>query len=353
MFNFVRKKDKDEKEKKKKDKKDRKKQHHDSLSQDELSRLDEIRKSLAGSVSKKPKSPEKGPSGITADYRQQPDGAAVSDTSSNTSSTWSREGSVGRPTSLMSPKGSGMPPPLPSRPLTKAQKKSILKTSKSYDVSRSVSSELDDTNVLLRNTKDNEYVNVYRRSALNTKKGLTLTQYSPTTSSSGNSNCDFADRDVTYEMAQPTVKVRPHSDHVSPVSPLKMFSPIKVSALNGESVGVKYRRLSAAYPACPLPGLWLEDEAEREIGLVLVSPNDYGFSVKQCIVRNESMLLIESKLPEFAAGDQLVAVNGTNVGNMDRESVHKILKALGATTENKVTLQVNICGHKIFMDHLK
>ena len=61
-----------------------------------------------------------------------------------------------RPTSL------DTPPPLPERPPPK-MKKSILKSSKSYDVSRSVSSELDDPQILLKNTKANEMF-AYRKS---------------------------------------------------------------------------------------------------------------------------------------------------------------------------------------------
>ena len=42
-------------------------------------------------------------------------------------------------------------------------------------------------------------------------------QKSTSPASSGNSN-EFQDREVPFEMAQATVKVRVHSDHVSPVS---------------------------------------------------------------------------------------------------------------------------------------
>ena len=218
MFNFGRKKEKDEKEKKKKDKKERRKQYIDSMSQDELTRLDELRKSLgAGKAS----SPEK-LSGITADYRDQEGVESGGSVSSKSSSSIS---SMSRPTSLISPttSTSSIPPPLPARPPPKKiQKKSILKSSKTYDVSRSVSSDLDDAHVLLKNTKENsEYINVYKRAQM-----LAASQSSPNKSkenspaSSGHSN-EFQDREVPFEMAQATVKVRVHSDHVSPVSTFK------------------------------------------------------------------------------------------------------------------------------------
>ena len=225
MFNFGRKKEKDEKEKKKKDKKERRKQYIDSMSQDELTRLDELRKSLGGAG--KASSPEK-LSGITADYRDH-EGESGGSVSSKSSSSIS---SMSRPTSLISPttSTSSIPPPLPARP---PPKKSILKSKKSYDVSRSVSSDLDDAHVLLKNTKENsEYINVYKRAQM-----LAASQSSPNKSkenspaSSGHSN-EFQDREVPFEMAQATVKVRVHSDHVSPVSNcLKKVRLVRINML--------------------------------------------------------------------------------------------------------------------------
>jgi len=49
-------------------------------------------------------------------------------------------------------------------------KKGILKGHR-YDVTRSVSSDLDDVTVVLQNTVDNEYTNVYRRSAISPPGG--------------------------------------------------------------------------------------------------------------------------------------------------------------------------------------
>ena len=96
-------------------------------------------------------------SGITADYRllDNPDNAS-SDMSRQDQTSSDTGASRSRPTSL------DTPPPLPERPPPK-MKKSILKSSKSYDVSRSVSSELDDPQILLKNTKANEMF-AYRKS---------------------------------------------------------------------------------------------------------------------------------------------------------------------------------------------
>ena len=158
MFNFGRK--KEDKDKKRREKKDRHKKFLDGgsvMTQDELNRLSELsRKQSAGS-------PEKLPSGITADYRlldkDNPDSSSLkipkkekSLSSSDKHDSLTRS----RPTSL------DTPPPLPERPPPK-MKKSILKSSQSYDVSRSVSSELDDPHILLKNTKANEMF-AYRKS---------------------------------------------------------------------------------------------------------------------------------------------------------------------------------------------
>ena len=235
MFNFGRKKEKDEKDKKKKDKKERRKQYIDSMSQDELTRLDELRKSLgAGKAS----SPEK-LSGITADYRDQEGVESGGSVSSKSSSSIS---SMSRPTSLISPttSTSSIPPPLPARPPPKKiQKKSILKSSKNYDVTRSVSSDLDDAHVLLKNTKDNsEYINVYKRAQMLAAAQASAQASSPNKSkdnspaSSGHSNEFQENREVPFEMAQATVKVRVHSDHVSPVSnSLKKVCLVRINLL--------------------------------------------------------------------------------------------------------------------------
>ena len=88
MFTFGKKKDKEEKEKRKKEKREKHKQFIESMTSDELSRLDELRRSLTGSKEK-----DKLPSGITADYRN----LAVPDSSGAESSS-----SLSRPTSLSS-----------------------------------------------------------------------------------------------------------------------------------------------------------------------------------------------------------------------------------------------------------
>ncbi len=163
MFNFGRK--REDKDKKRKDKKERQKKFLDGgMTQQELSRLSEL--------TKKQTSPDKLPSGITADYRLLNDDNGAE--------------KIPRPTSL--------PPPLPERPPPK-MKKSILKSSQSYDVTRSVSSDLDDPQVLLRNTKQNELY-AYRKSLLAAQqREREQQQYammsSPSTNSTSSANTEF------------------------------------------------------------------------------------------------------------------------------------------------------------------
>ena len=157
---------------------------------------------------------------------------------------------------------------------------------------------------------------------------------SPSTSSGGHSN-DFADRELGFEIAQHTVKIRVHSNHVSPVTPpenLRMMqqSPIKAKDLNGESVGVKQRPLSCEFPLhLPTVALDAENEAVREITVDLVAPGDYGFTVRHSEAAKKKSLIIESERwqAKFAPGDQLVAVNGTNVQELDRDQIQKLIKS--------------------------
>lgn len=122
-------------------------------------------------------------------------------------------------------------------------------------------------------------------------------------------------------MAAPTIKVRAHSNHVSPVTPpeLKnmMLSPIKVSALNGEMTGTKMRPLSCGF-AMNLPKI--EDFCEDALNLRETSVEQVNN-----IVRFKESWMIED--PGFEPGDKLVAVNGTNVEDMDKENVLKLLKS--------------------------
>lgn len=314
MFNFGRK--KEDKDKKRKDKKERQKQFLDGgglMTPEELSRLSELSRKQSGSGS-----PEKLPSGITADYRLLSDHQKP------------------RPTSLTE-SGQNIPPPLPERPPPKL-KKSILKSARSYEVTRSVSSELDDPQVLLRNTKANELY-AYRKSleaqkAAAAAAGAQAAQQasSPISSSTSSStNNDFQDRDLSYEVAAPTIKVRAHSNHVSPVTPpeLKnlMMSPIKVSALNGEMTGTKMRPLSCHF-SMVLPEISIQDPEELR---------ETSVEILHHLKRSKNAWIIEDS--GFQPGDKLIAVNGTNVEDMDKENVFKLFK--GNNSDNGVTLHVS------------
>ena len=122
------------------------------------------------------------------------------------------------------------------------------------------------------------------------------------------------------------------------MSPKLPLSPIQASALNGESVGIKQRPLSSLFPM-HLPNLVQngDEETLREITIEILSPEE--LKIKQSFVKNKSILLIESS--GFVPGDQLVAVNGTNVQDLDRDEVQKLIKTALTTTGNQsISLKV-------------
>lgn len=140
-------------------------------------------------------------------------------------------------------------------------------------------------------------------------------------SATSSSATEYQDRDVSYEVAAPTIRVRVHSNHVSPVTPpeLKnmMLSPIKTSALNGEMTGVRTRPLSCGFSLQlpPIADFNENDETFREMTVE---------HVVTLIQRVKNSWIIEE--PGFDPGDVLIAVNGTNVEDMDRDSVIRLLK---------------------------
>ena len=125
------------------------------------------------------------------------------------------------------------------------------------------------------------------------------------------------------------------------MSPKQPLSPIQASALNGESVGIKQRPLSDLFPM-HLPNLVQngDEEAVREITIDILSPDE--MKIKQSFVKNKSILLIEeSPAGQFVPGDQMVAVNGTNVQDLDRDEVQKLIKTALNTGNQTITLHVS------------
>eukprot|EP00095_Tigriopus_kingsejongensis_P008532 maker-scaffold81_size397536-snap-gene-1.17 protein:Tk08532 transcript:maker-scaffold81_size397536-snap-gene-1.17-mRNA-1 annotation:"unconventional myosin-xviiia-like" len=256
MFNFMKKDksasaaeavEKDEKERKRREKKKKHSQHLEGskMTSDELQRLDEVRKSLrkvTGKLHKK----DKLPSGIIADYRDTFDAnnaenynlSPVSESSSTHSSYSNVSGVITRPTSL---------------PAARPASRGILK-GQNYNapVSRSMSAELDDQSILLKNTQANEYL--YDQLTQSPKK-------SPRAPSPPLLDEASADREVSYESVPPTIKVRAYADHVSPVhqsSPQKLLPALTVGELRvlltGENIGLHQRPLSTEF-AIQLPNV--------------------------------------------------------------------------------------------------
>ena len=102
-------------------------------------------------------------------------------------------------------------------------------------------------------------------------------------------------------------------------------------------MGIKQRPLSALFPM-HLPNLVQngDEETLREITIEILSPEE--LKIKQSFVKNKSILLIESS--GFVPGDQLVAVNGTNVQDLDRDEVQKLIKTALTTGNQSISLKV-------------
>ena len=96
-----------------------------------------------------------------------------------------------------------------------------------------------------------------------------------------------------------------------------MLSPIKTSALNGEMTGVRTRPLSCGF-TLQMPPIYDFNDNEETLREISVE------NVVTLIQRVKNSWIIEE--PGFNPGDKLIAVNGTNVEDMDRDSVTKLLK---------------------------
>ena len=104
-------------------------------------------------------------------------------------------------------------------------------------------------------------------------------------------------------------------------------------------MGIKQRPLSSLFPM-HLPNLVQngDEETLREITIEILSPEE--LNIKQSFVKNKSILLIESS--GFVPGDQLVAVNGTNVQNLDRDEVQKLIKTALTTDAGNQSISLKV-----------
>ena len=253
-------------------------------------------------------------------------------------------------------------------------KKGILK-SRNYDLTRTVSNDLDNDGIVLKNTVDNEYVNVYRRSAISP----------PTASVSSNDSNEAVDREIPFVLAHATTKVRAHDDHVSPVNatpekvaklPKASSSKISVPSseastpssmstmddavwrlmLSGENLGVNHRPLSTNFHLqLPdlIPTLKADEssDARRDVlkrRVTVTRPSDddplFGLLIRRSTKLGSPVLLVDSGSAEdrlFVPGDRLIAVGDVDVEDKDRDEVVEILK--GCTeTQISVTVRPNL-----------
>lgn len=364
MFQFGWKKDKDERDRKKREKREKKEKavrDGGRLSTQDLQRLDEIRRSFRTDTG--------GIADGDSDGRQR---RGLHDDDDDNRSSGS---------------GSPPPPPLPSsRPPIPAVKKGILKgASSSSKGSYSFShKELDDASLLLRNTKDNEYVNVYRRSAVNNVTaaaarqevvGLEVADSAAPSSATSVAAAAATDREVSYDEVSllTTTRVRVHPDHVSPdgddddeddhvnggrsrrataaaavlgIDPLGAISDPQ-SLLNGEGVGSNHGRelpdhgFQLRMPTIIGPttnrGTGVVDDQDMGVA-VLVLPADRVEFRKISGRRGRPLLLVEPSAHKLYTdegcqvrpGDQVVEVDGVDVSRMDPDEALGMLRATAA-----------------------
>ncbi|VEN58270.1 unnamed protein product, partial [Callosobruchus maculatus] len=391
MFNFIKKaavpgvtSDKDDKEKRKRDKKDRKekqKRERASMSREELLRLDEVRRSLK--IRGRRKDKEKLPSGITADYtadflasleqqqqqQQQQrcdsprsclDGAAPSE--GGTQQSDSSETSLNSLPGGGALRGAGLPP-VPPRP----PKRGILKAprvSVTADNLQAVAASQtngfsdhhphaplaasdDDTHAsLIRNTLQNELIGYHNlaghhnhphhhhQNGLNGKPASSLSnQLLVITSTS-------ASADSLTDTTNSSFATPPFS--LSPVGESQGFHRWSRTS-NLDDLSLPLPPLSPA-PAPPI----------RELRVPRQPPprSDFGFSLRRAMaLERASDGTVRARAVVFAEpgahaqhrndtgllpGDRLLEVNGTPVGDRQREEVIEMIRKSG----DHVTLKV-------------
>ncbi|CAH2003077.1 unnamed protein product [Acanthoscelides obtectus] len=384
MFNFIKKAavpgvaDKDDKEKRKRDKKDRKekqKRERASMSREELLRLDEVRRSLK--IRGRRKDKEKLPSGITADYtadflasleQQQRsdsphsciDGAPPSE--GGTQQSDSSETSLNSLTGgvQQGQRGAGLPP-VPPRP----PKRGILKAprvSVTADNLQAVASHTngfsdhhphaplaasdDDTRAsLIRNTLQNEligYQNLqqhYHQNGVNGKPPATSLSNQLLVITSTSASADSLTDTTNSSFATPPFSL-------SPVGESQGFHRWSRTS-NLDDLTLPLPLITAAPPP-PI----------RELRVRRQPPprSDFGFSLRRAMaleraaadgaVRARAVIFAEPGAHAqhrndtgLLPGDRLLEVNGTPVGDRQREEVIEMIRASG----DYVVLKVRNC----------
>jgi len=353
--------EKEDKERRKKEKRERKRLQREqqlalqesqqagggALTKDDLSRLDEVRRSLKAAAANA--------------EQQQP----------------APHRPLSRPTALPP----APPPRAPSRGILKAKNSG---GSSSSAASSSQPVDVDDAVLLLKNTQANEailYENVRRYEETISSETTTTrivkeqrrasassSSGSPSKRSGGSSTLspgESQDREVAYEVASSAVRVRPRGDHVSPVlserRPLNAapaLSQSEVAALvDGEGLGAGHRRLNAA-GSVGVKGKANDLAPAREV--LIRRQGEGGSSAFGLILRrtaaskagtgraDEVFLLERDSAGEvffdgegsflLPSGDELLEVEGNSVSGKSRDDLEAIFRSV---TE-KVFVRVRI-----------
>lgn len=309
MFSFMKHKDKKEKEEKKKEKKEKKekekKDKREPMTQDELNKLDEVKKGVFRRLSDKDKSRKSG-------YKASGSQEVKRDTSDS-----SLSGGGPSPTHEASPE-----PPEQRVSLTKPQRlpsegradrkappsiapkpKSILKGK--VEQQHPVQTDIDDTAILQENTRMNEY---NAHVAAKSRKDEAALAKQESKSQTSRSSTEFASPQKTPEKSYKSDLKLPE------IVPPK---PPRVREL------VLHRQPTGGF------GFTLRKA-------VIVDSAESGEEIKNTVVFAEPGSGPKASLTGLIPGDKLIEINGINVENVSREEMVEMIRQSGETVTVKV-----------------
>ncbi|XP_046735172.1 unconventional myosin-XVIIIa isoform X1 [Diprion similis] len=370
MFNFMKKvAEKDDKEKRKREKKERKeikKRDRGSMSAEELLRLDEVRRSLK--IRGRRKEKEKLPSGITADYSASffapLDRDLLDSIHHPTGSSWSRGTGDGltqsdsSEASLTSITAGGktlppLPPKPPKRGILKGPRLSITSITSEVSVVQNGNENHQDSNVLVRNTLQNEVI------AYQNVPNLNNSAVGKEESFSEEETYRRSPQHRDNKLLQVVTSASPSADSLTDTTNSSFATPPFSLSPVGESQGFSRWRSSGSFEEqgveLTLPEivpLKLPDPRELTIQRQPPPRNDFGFSLRRAMIVERGANGVTQMRPVIFAepgaivqnnnetgllpGDRLIEVNGINVNDKSREEIIDLIK--GST--NSVTVKV-------------
>lgn len=313
MFSFMKHKDKKEKEEKKKEKKEKKekekKDKREPMTQDELNKLDEVKKGVFRRLSDKDKSRKSGykaPSGSQEVKRDTSDsslsGGGPSPTHEASPEPAEQRVSLTKPQRLPSEGRADRkaPPSIAPKP------KSILKGK--VEQQQTVQTNIDDTAVLQENTRMNEYNAHVASNSRRDEASLAKQESKPLQSQTSRSLTEFTSPQKTPEKSYKSDLKLPE------IVPPK---PPRVREL------VLHRQPTGGF------GFTLRKA-------LIVDSAESGEEMKNTVVFAEPGSGPKASLTGLIPGDRLIEINGINVENVSREEMVEMIRQSGETVTVKV-----------------